>query len=143
MRRTPAPPMNGSAESPIGQRGSSRIVWLNGRRLLQPQHPDGDSSCRVESAGQAGTAARGCAVSGDAMATRLMLTVVLMAMAAPTFAQTENPLTGGARQHYGIIKGYVRRAADKMPESDYAFRPKPEVRSFAQLVGHLADANYR
>jgi uncharacterized damage-inducible protein DinB len=30
-----------------------------------------------------------------------------------------------------------------MPEENYRFRPTPEVRTFAQLVGHLADANYR
>src|SRR5437870_11977596 len=45
--------------------------------------------------------------------------------------------------HYGMIKGYVTRAAAKMPEEHYGFRPTPEVRSFAQLIGHLADANYR
>src|SRR5688572_8644900 len=30
-----------------------------------------------------------------------------------------------------------------MPEEQYSFRPAPEVRTFAQLIGHLADANYR
>jgi len=29
-----------------------------------------------------------------------------------------------------------------MPDEYYAFRPVPEERSFAQLVGHLADANF-
>jgi hypothetical protein len=43
----------------------------------------------------------------------------------------------------GIVKGNVVRAAAKMPEAQYPFRPTPEVRSFAQLIGHLADANYR
>jgi uncharacterized damage-inducible protein DinB len=58
-------------------------------------------------------------------------------------SQTSNPLTGGARLNYTIIKDFVTRAAAKMPDADYAFRPTPEIRSFAQLVGHLADANYR
>ena len=39
-----------------------------------------------------------------------------------------------------MVKGYVTRAAAKMPEENYAFRPAPEVRTFAQLVGHLAQA---
>jgi hypothetical protein len=30
-----------------------------------------------------------------------------------------------------------------MPEDNYSFRPTPEVRTFAQLIGHLADSNYR
>jgi uncharacterized damage-inducible protein DinB len=57
--------------------------------------------------------------------------------------QQANPLSAGARQHYGIIKNYVIRAAAKIPEDVYPFRPTPEVRTVAQLIGHLADANYR
>jgi uncharacterized damage-inducible protein DinB len=29
-----------------------------------------------------------------------------------------------------------------MPEENYAFKPTPDVRSFGQLVGHVADAQY-
>ena len=29
-----------------------------------------------------------------------------------------------------------------MPEENYAFKATPDVRSFGQLVGHVADANY-
>ena len=36
----------------------------------------------------------------------------------------------------------VVRAAEKMPEENYSFKPTPEVRSFGQLIGHEADANY-
>lgn len=75
------------------------------------------------------------------MKTIALLASVLVASVA-AHAQS-NPLTAGARFHYGIIKDYVTRAAAKMPENDYAFRPTPEVRSFAQLIGHLADSNYR
>jgi hypothetical protein len=71
--------------------------------------------------------------------------VLILALLAshPAHGQTANPLTDGARLHYGIIKGYVTRAAAKMPEDHYSFRPAPEVRTFAQLIGHLADSNYR
>ena len=69
--------------------------------------------------------------------------VLLVFAGATAQAQSDNPLTRGARFHYGIIKDYVTRAAAKMPEQNYAFRPTPEVRSFAQLIGHLADSNYR
>jgi uncharacterized damage-inducible protein DinB len=34
---------------------------------------------------------------------------------------------------------FVLRAAERMPEEHYAFRPTPEVRTFAQLLGHIAD----
>jgi uncharacterized damage-inducible protein DinB len=57
-------------------------------------------------------------------------------------AQTANPLSASAKRTYDIIKGYLTRAADKMPEEHYAFKPTPDVRSFGQLIGHVADANY-
>ena len=34
------------------------------------------------------------------------------------------------------------RAAAKMSEEDYAFKPTPEVRSFGELIGHIADGQY-
>jgi uncharacterized damage-inducible protein DinB len=74
---------------------------------------------------------------------KIVLFVLALAASAPAFAQSANPLTSGARLHYVIIKGYVTRAAAKMPEENYSFRPTPEVRTFAQLIGHLADSNYR
>ena len=69
--------------------------------------------------------------------------MVAIGIGAPSLAQPANPLTDGARLHYGIIKGYVTRAAATMPDEHYSFRPTPEVRTFAQLIGHLADSNYR
>ena len=61
-------------------------------------------------------------------------------MCGAAYAQSANSSTAAARFHYGIIKDYVTRAALKVPEGDYAFRPTPEVRSLAQLIGHLAYA---
>jgi len=43
---------------------------------------------------------------------------------------------------YSVISGAVIRAAEKMPEENYSFKATPDVRSFGQLVGHVADANY-
>ena len=39
-------------------------------------------------------------------------------------------------------RGYILRAAEKMPDGHYAFRPTPEVRTFAELVGHAVDGHY-
>src|SRR5262249_38207093 len=57
-------------------------------------------------------------------------------------AGTANPLSTGAKRTNSIIKNYVTKAAAKMPEENYAFKPSPDVRTFGQLVGHVADANY-
>ena len=43
---------------------------------------------------------------------------------------------------YTMLSGIVIAAAEKMPEANYSFKPTPDVRSFGQLVGHLADSQY-
>ncbi len=52
----------------------------------------------------------------------------------------DNPLSRSQQGFYTMISTNVVKAAEKMPEESYAFRPTPEVRTFGQLVGHLADA---
>jgi uncharacterized damage-inducible protein DinB len=47
-----------------------------------------------------------------------------------------------SRMNYDLVTQYVLASAEKMPEEHYAFRPSPEVRTFAQVVGHIADAQY-
>jgi uncharacterized damage-inducible protein DinB len=64
------------------------------------------------------------------------------ACAAPMRGQ-DNPLSAEARADYRIVKDFVIRAAEKVPEAGYAFKPTPEVRSFGQLIGHIADDQYR
>jgi hypothetical protein len=53
-----------------------------------------------------------------------------------------NPITLSEKGLYGFLSNAVVRAAEKMPEENYSFKPTPDVRSFGQLVGHEADANY-
>jgi uncharacterized damage-inducible protein DinB len=72
-----------------------------------------------------------------------VLAFILMLWVGTAFAQESNPFTNGSRFNYAIVKSFLTRAAAKMPEEHYAFRPTPEVRSFGQLVAHVADANYR
>jgi len=40
------------------------------------------------------------------------------------------------------VTAWIEQAAAKMPDEEYAFKPDPAVRSFAQILGHIADANY-
>ncbi|GAA3930852.1 damage-inducible protein DinB [Chitinophaga oryziterrae] len=39
-------------------------------------------------------------------------------------------------------KVYTKEYLDAMPESGYSLKPTPEMRSFAEQMLHLADANY-
>ena len=57
-------------------------------------------------------------------------------------APPANPITISERGLYSFVSNAVIRAAEKMPEENYSFKPTPDVRSFGQLVGHVIDANY-
>src|SRR5229473_1801829 len=73
--------------------------------------------------------------------TFLLLSFSLTAMLL--HAQTaSDPLSAGNKGIYNIVKNNVVKAAEKMPEENYAFKPTPEVRSFGQLIGHVSDAQY-
>jgi hypothetical protein len=55
----------------------------------------------------------------------------------------DNPFSADARQTYALIRGSVLKAADKMPAEYYSFHTVPEVRTFAQMIAHVADAQFR
>ena len=73
----------------------------------------------------------------------LAVPVVLLAQQAPQAATAPaNPITVSEKGLYSFMSNSVIGAAVKMLEENYSFKPTPEVRSFGQLVGHVADANY-
>jgi uncharacterized damage-inducible protein DinB len=57
-------------------------------------------------------------------------------------APPTNPITASEKGFYSFVSSAVVDAAQKMPEENYSFKPTPEVRTFGQLVGHVADASY-
>lgn len=67
----------------------------------------------------------------------------LVILAAGFKAQTADPLSSDIKQAYDSVKKNLLAAADKVPESDYNFKPTPEVRSFAEVLGHAATAQLR
>ena len=71
--------------------------------------------------------------------TALMISVLLIGSVA---ALAENPISDGQKMLYNMAKNNIIRAAEKMPEENYSYKPTPEVRSFGQLIGHVADAQY-
>ncbi len=70
--------------------------------------------------------------------------VVAFAQAPATAPSTPpaNPISASERGVYMMISNYVVAAAEKMPEENYSFKPTPDIRSFGELVGHAADAQY-
>ena len=77
---------------------------------------------------------------------QLLSTVLLCLLALPAISQekqpSDNPLSAFAKHIYGFQKGILLRSAEKMPEEDYNFKPTETVRSYGQIIGHLADAQY-
>lgn len=47
---------------------------------------------------------------------------------------------GAAKGMWQAMTNYITAAAEQMPEKDYAFRPTHDVRTFGQLIGHVAGA---
>lgn len=41
------------------------------------------------------------------------------------------------------VPGTIIKAAQQMPEEYYTFRPTPEVRSFGELMAHIAESNFQ
>lgn len=76
------------------------------------------------------------------------LLVVISVAAIPVFAQSgndaamANPLSGAAKYMYGMSKTDLLKSAQEMPEENYSFKPVDTVRTFGQLVGHVADGQY-
>jgi uncharacterized damage-inducible protein DinB len=76
--------------------------------------------------------------------TRTLAAALLVAIAGghSACAAQSNPLSSGLTSDYQTIRDYFVRAAEKMPEADYAFKPSPDVRSFGQQIAHVADDQY-
>lgn len=69
------------------------------------------------------------------------LLILLLAPTAVAKAQ-ENPLSTWTKGAYGMISTILLHSAEKVPEENYSFKPTEAVRSFGQIVGHVADAQY-
>jgi uncharacterized damage-inducible protein DinB len=69
-------------------------------------------------------------------------TLLLILTLAGSPQAGSNPTVASTRAGLDVVKGYLLKAADQIPEEMYAFRPKPEIRSMGELFGHIADANF-
>lgn len=73
-----------------------------------------------------------------------LLTMLLVAAGLTLSGQAPDmkTLSGGALAIHNQTKSALVAAAEKMKAEDYAFAPTTGVRTFGQLVGHVADAQY-
>ena len=72
----------------------------------------------------------------------MRLTLCTGALLCAATLSGQNPLTTETKVIHDGIKTNIIRAAEKMPEENYGFKATADVRSFGQLIGHVADAQY-
>ncbi len=65
---------------------------------------------------------------------------ILLLLALPTAASAQ--AVAAASPLYDYVKGNIVKSAEQMPEANYSFKPVATVRSYGQLIGHVANANY-
>ena len=78
------------------------------------------------------------------------LLVSLLTSAAVTLAQDNKPQTStnpnsvvsSDKGVYDVGMKFIILSAEKVPEEYYSFKPTDAVRSFGQILGHVADAQY-
>jgi uncharacterized damage-inducible protein DinB len=68
----------------------------------------------------------------------LSTALLLMVLASVSYAQSVDEII----KEWERSKVYTKEYLDAMPESGYALKPTPEMRSFAEQMLHLTDANY-
>src|SRR5271154_1313594 len=71
--------------------------------------------------------------------TQLFAVLALIFVSSSVYAQfTQSQMIA----EWQRAKIYTKAYLDAMPEDGYGFKPTPEIRSFAQQMLHIADANY-
>ena len=74
----------------------------------------------------------------------LIAAILLAAPASLVAQQTGEPQTFSdvTRQAWYNIRDLINASAAKMPEEHYSFRPTKDVRTFGEILGHLAGEHF-
>jgi uncharacterized damage-inducible protein DinB len=67
----------------------------------------------------------------------ILLALAFSAVTLPA----QNKLSAELKQNYSMSKDLVIRAAEKMSDADYSFKPTAQVRTFGEVVGHVIEAH--
>jgi uncharacterized damage-inducible protein DinB len=73
---------------------------------------------------------------------KLLTSVVLFAAVASAQDTPANPLTLVSKNMYAMAKKDIIGSVDKVPDEMWSFQPTKEVRTFGQLIAHVADGQY-
>jgi uncharacterized damage-inducible protein DinB len=70
-----------------------------------------------------------------------VLTLAAIAVTATT-AAAQNPVSDSLRNSWNNVKRNIKESAELMPEENYSFQATKDVRSFADILSHVAGASY-
>jgi uncharacterized damage-inducible protein DinB len=70
----------------------------------------------------------------------LLVLCAVSAGAQQTVSASPSLAVGTAKAMWEQTTDFILKSAEQMPEADYAFRPTHDVRTFGQLIGHVAGA---
>ena len=78
----------------------------------------------------------------------LVLGIVVLSLAAGQLGAQVKPAASAdhavptVREVWRPIATYIARSAADMPAEKYSFRPTPDVRTFGELIGHIAGSQF-
>jgi len=72
----------------------------------------------------------------------VLLTIGSTVLPAQAQPASDSGYAATVRSRWNAIKRNIAGSAQAMPEAGFAFKPTPEVRTFGQLIGHLANEHY-
>ena len=72
------------------------------------------------------------------------IVALLVMVAAPARAQgpPANPVSAALKNSWDSAKRNIKESAEQMPDDGYGFKPVPTVRSFGEILAHVAGVNY-
>ena len=74
--------------------------------------------------------------------TSVFLACATLALPLTLSAQAPSGPAAEAQASYNRLKPNILKAADKMPEADFQYRPTPEIRTYARIVNHITEAQF-
>jgi uncharacterized damage-inducible protein DinB len=72
----------------------------------------------------------------------IVCALVMAGAPVPQPAAGASPIGQAMKKAWDDAKGNMQASAEQMPEADYAFKPTEQVRTFGQILAHVAGANY-
>jgi DinB superfamily len=69
----------------------------------------------------------------------MVRTSLIVLLAGSALVAQSNPIIAEQKATYTANKNNLIKAAEKMPEEAYSFKPTPEMQSFGERIAHIAN----